>query len=115
MASRSSIIDQYRLDSKFLDGCVVHTTSLVSGKPVTVPATTWVRETKLGAGGFGTVWREREKGTGQLRAVKIISKLQLNVREVEALIQLQDVSLSIPGALLSSEATPGTLQKLCRC
>lgn len=88
------MIDQYKLDSEFHDDSVTHTTSLVSGKPVTVPATVWVRETKLGAGGFGTVWREREKGTGQLRAVKVISKLQLNVREVEALIQLQDVSPS---------------------
>lgn len=88
------MIDQYKLDSKFLDDSVTHTTSLVSGKPVTVPATVWVRETKLGAGGFGIVWREREKGTGQLRAVKVISKLQLNAREVEALIQLQDVGSS---------------------
>lgn len=94
MASHSSIIDQYRLDSEFLDGCVAHTTSLVLGQPVTVPATTWVTETKLGTGVFGTVWRQREKGTEQLRAVKVIAKVQLNVREIAALIQLQDVNPS---------------------
>lgn len=81
MASLVTRINQYYLNTEFLDGAVVHGNK-----------TTWRREHKLGAGGYGTVWREREERTGRLRAVKILSKIQLNVRELEALIQLQDVS-----------------------
>lgn len=80
MTSQMTKVDQYKLDSDFLDGSVVHTT-------------TWKREHKLGSGGFGTVWREREQRTGRFRAVKILSKIQLNIQELEALIQLQDVSV----------------------
>lgn len=79
MTSQMTKVDQYKLDSSFLDGSVVHTT-------------TWKTEQKLGSGGFGTVWRQREQRTGRFRAVKVLSKIQLNIRELEALIQLQDVS-----------------------
>lgn len=92
MASRITKVDQYKLDCHFLDDAVVHTTAVVSGVRMSVGATTWKREHKLGTGGFGTVYREREQQTGQFRAVKILSKIQLNVRELEALIELQDVS-----------------------
>lgn len=104
MDSRTAKINQYMLDSNFLDdSTVVHSTNLVAGVRVAVPPTSWKREEKLGAGGFGTVWREVEQGTGQVRAVKVISKLQLNVREVEALIDLQDVGFGLlPCFLLHS-------------
>lgn len=94
MASRVTRINGYKLDSLFPDdSSVIHTNSLISGKRVTVPPTTWKREDKLGVGAFGTVWRERERKTGQLRAVKVVSKRELNVWELEVLIDLQDVSL----------------------
>lgn len=35
----------------------------------------------------------KEETSGQLRAVKIVSKLQFNLRELEALVELQDVGL----------------------
>lgn len=92
MASRITRVDHYKLDSRFLDDAVAHTTSLVSGVRMSVSATTWKREHKLGTGGFGTVWRESEKRTGQFRAVKVLSKIHLNPRELEALIELQHVS-----------------------
>lgn len=42
------------------------------------------------------VWRERKKAgvgstSGELRAVKIVSKQHINVREVDVLTELQDV------------------------
>lgn len=112
MASRVTKIDQYKLDSRFLDNAVVHTTSIVSGVRKMVPATTWNRENKLGTGGFGTVWREREQQTGQFRAVKILSKIQLNVRELEALIELQDVSRLMVGYILFPKLTRSKNPKL---
>lgn len=79
MASQMTKLNMFKLDSQFFNGVVVHRTS-------------WEREHKLGTGGFGTVYRERNQQTGRFRAVKILSKIQLNVRELEALIELQDVS-----------------------
>lgn len=59
----------------------------------TIPVfNTWRTDEMLGAGAFGVVWRQKETTSGQLRAVKTISKLQLNVRELEALVELQEVS-----------------------
>lgn len=92
MASGTDKIDLCKLDSVFHEDTVVHTTGLEAGKRIPLK-TTWKREKLLGTGAFGTVWREKEEGSGKLRAVKVISKLQLNVREVEALVALQDVSL----------------------
>lgn len=92
MSSKISTVDQYKLDVTFLDEAVVHTTRLVGAECIASPTTTWRREKKLGAGGFGVVWLEREQGSAQLRAVKVISKLQLNLREVEAMVELRDVS-----------------------
>ncbi|KAL0634825.1 hypothetical protein Q9L58_006258 [Maublancomyces gigas] len=85
-----SKIDRYKLDAEFSTGTITHTKRLQDGQRIDTPGTTWTREKKLGAGGFGTVWRERHAPTGELRAVKVLSKLQLNVREVEALVDLQD-------------------------
>lgn len=84
-------LNQYKLDAVFHGDLVFHTTALVAGKVVSVPRTAWRRGVRLGAGASGVVWREMEHGSGQLRAVKVVSKLQLNVRELEALVELQDV------------------------
>lgn len=92
MDSNTEKIDLYKLDSVFHEDTVVHSTGLVAGTRVPLK-TTWKREKLLGSGAFGSVWREKEDESGKLRAVKVISKLNLNVREVEALVALQDVSL----------------------
>lgn len=87
-----SKIAQYKLDTEFCGDTITHTSRLQDGQPIRTPGTTWTREKKLGAGGFRTVWRERRALTGELRAVKILAKLQLNIREVEAMADLQDVN-----------------------
>lgn len=89
MASATEKLLQYKFDSAFYeDGEIVVHETFASTTPV---FDTWRTEEKLGAGAFGVVWRQKEITTGQLRAVKTISKLQLNVRELEALVELQDV------------------------
>lgn len=95
-----SKIDNYKLDATFGNGTVVHTTRLAGTRCITAPTTTWKRDKKLGTGGFGVVWLEREETSGELRAVKVLSKLQVNVREVEAMVDLQDVSIR-PGYSLA--------------
>lgn len=89
MASATEKLLQYKFDSAFYeDGAIVVHVTFASGIPV---FDTWRTDERLGAGAFGVVWRQKEIITGQLRAVKTISKLQLNVRELEALVELQDV------------------------
>lgn len=92
MDSKRTTLVEYKLDSVFYEdgNTVVHARDAQPGVPVIA---TWRTEAKLGSGAFGVVWRQREEGSGQLRAVKIVSKQQLNVRELEALVELQDVSL----------------------
>lgn len=100
MASSMVRFTRFKLETTFLDDTtVVHTThkSDTRLRQRKVPIkTTWVRETVLGHGAFGVVWREREKAGvgltgGELRAVKIVSKQHINVREVDVLTELQDV------------------------
>lgn len=56
--------------------------------------TRWMRQKELGTGAFGVVWSEENKTTGELRAVKIIPKQHFkNLREVDAMAELQDVRL----------------------
>lgn len=88
-------VNQYKLDSVFYGETVFHTKYLLAGQPIIGPRTAWRREKKLGAGASGVVWREKEFQSGQLRAVKVISKQHLIVRELEALVELQDVSLHL--------------------
>lgn len=90
MASATERLLQYKFKSAFYeDGKVVVHGTLAS---TTIPVLdTWRTDKKLGAGAFGVVWRQREITTGQVRAVKTISKLQLNVRELEAMVELHDV------------------------
>lgn len=103
--STESKIYQYKLDTEFSDGITTHTTRLQQGQRITTPRTTWKREKKLGTGAFGIVWSEREEQSGELRAVKVLSKMHLNVREVEALVALQDVSLHHGISNISSKLT----------
>lgn len=86
-------LNRYKLNASFNGKTVTHTAleSNLEAKQRRVKVqTVWDTEDRLGAGAFGVVWRQRAD-TGQLRAVKVISKAKLNIREVEALIELQDV------------------------
>lgn len=96
MASVTAKIDRYQLDCTFDEDSVFHTTRLLPGPRMVALKTHWKREKRLGAGAFGVVWCEKEQTTGMLRAVKVISKLQLNVREVEALVEIQNVRPQLP-------------------
>lgn len=97
MASKASKLDQYKLHTSFYRDTVIHTTyqsDQEEGQRRVGVKATWKREQELGAGAFGVVRREREKGSGRLRAVKIIPRQNFkNRREVEALVELQDVSI----------------------
>lgn len=91
MASTTAKLLQYKFDSAFYeDGDIVVNKTFASTVPVFY---TWRTDEKLSAGAFGVVWRQKEITTGELRAVKTISKLQLNVRELEAMVELQDVRI----------------------
>lgn len=95
MAS-TSLPDRFKLDTIFDGDTVVHKPRNVSDSEPSELEMIWHRDGKLGAGAYGVVWRERGEGsaTGKLRAVKVISKQQINLWEVEALIELRGVSLT---------------------
>jgi serine/threonine protein kinase len=61
----------------------------------------WLRVRKIGEGGFGSVWLEKKRSTGELRAVKKIylekSRNFPYARELNALIKVCSVSsFSLP-------------------
>lgn len=91
--------ERYKLVSEFSTNSVTHRTvksDLRSRQRRIEVRTTWATQRVLGAGAFGEVRLEREQGTGELRAVKAIAKMQVNTHEVEALIDLQDVCIVFP-------------------
>lgn len=97
MASHIPKLDHYKLETEFHDNYVVHTTyewELSAKRPQESSA--WVGQKKIGSGGFGSVWLEKEKETGQLRAVKRLGRGTLESmnfsQELLALIRLKDAS-----------------------
>lgn len=94
MASEAEILSRYKLDTVFYHNAVVHITyrsdQLEEWRRVDTKVR-WENDGDLGAGAFGVVSRQRQEGSGKLRAVKTISKRQMNIREVEAMVELQDV------------------------
>lgn len=91
MALPTAILDLYKVDATFHGDTVVHTTGVVSGPRTVALQTTWKRMRILGFGAFGVVWQEKEERSEELRAVKVILRLQLNIREVHALVEVRDV------------------------
>lgn len=90
-------LNRYKLNAAFSGKSVTHITlktNLEAKQRRIEVATVWNTEDRLGAGAFGVVWRQRAD-TGQVRAVKVISKAHLNIQEVEALVELQDVRLNL--------------------
>lgn len=88
MASITAKLDLYKVDAVFHGDTVVHTSG---GQPITPLESTWKRMGIVGAGGFGVVWRETAEDSKQLRAVKVIPRKEVNIREVKALVEVQDV------------------------
>lgn len=94
MASNiSPRLHSYKLSASFSGKTVTHIAleSNLERKQRRIEVqTVWTTEQRIGAGAFGVVWRQRSDN-GQLRAVKIVARAQLNIQEVEALIELNDV------------------------
>lgn len=82
MASKPARADRYKIEAVFRVNTVTHRTFKSNLQRRIEVHTTCVREQKLGQGGFGQVWLEREQQTGELRAVKAISEMQVNIHEV---------------------------------
>lgn len=96
MPPNSVHLDRYKLHSEFAEGSVTHHTvqsDLIARRRRIEVVSTWIHDRKLGAGAFGEVSLQREKVSGQLRAVKVIAKTQLRTNEMETLIALQDVRM----------------------
>lgn len=58
------IVNDFKLDATIHENYTVHQTGHKRER--------WYRERKLGEGGFGVVWLEREAATNSCRAVKIV-------------------------------------------
>jgi serine/threonine protein kinase len=83
--------DKYKLLTEFLDGNFKHT---IVASPSRVE--TWERLHQLGEGGFGTVYRERCRETGAVRAVKQIRKSLAKSNEIGVLMKLSSVKITCP-------------------
>lgn len=95
----STTLARWKYHTTFDGDSIEHTTrtsDLRSRQRRVEVKTRWTREKELGSGAFGVVWREREGTSKDLRAVKIIPKGRLNLREVEVLAELQDVGFPRP-------------------
>lgn len=95
--SMTAGLARFKLQTEFHPGAVVHTmikSDLDAGVRKVVVKTTWKRTRSLGSGAFGVVWAEENTATGDLRAVKAVSKQHVkDLRELDAMMQLHDVSL----------------------
>lgn len=91
-----SKLDKFKMETVFHDGYVVNTTIGWDLSTTKAVLTTWTRQKKLGSGGFGTVWLEKNEEGGQLRAVKKLQRVDVAqmafTNELVALITLADVS-----------------------
>lgn len=90
-SSIPSQLAQYRLNSIFGENTVTHT--------IHTDIEVWNSEKVLGSGTFGKVWRQREDRTGELRAVKVISKSHSDTQELQTLVNLRDVCPPHPRTL----------------
>lgn len=92
-SSAASDLARYKLDAMFAENTVTHFRSRQRQHPpgMANTMTVWSNDKILGSGTFGTVWCQKEKRSGELRAVKVISKSQSNTQELTTLVNLQDV------------------------
>lgn len=98
---RDSELEASFLPNPHIPVATIHTKS--SGRR-TIRQDIWIREKKLGHGGYGIVWLERNNGSSQgdseLRAVKELkvqgSRGMDYVRELEALAKFSQEKVSSP-------------------
>lgn len=98
MAASASKLDDYKLETKFLEDCVVQTTYEWSSEERVPTVSTWKQVRGIGTGAFGSVWLQKETG-GQLRAVKKLPQELLPgtgfLQELLASSKLKSVSTNI--------------------
>lgn len=99
MAVPTSTLDNFKVETTFGDGYVVHTTyEWEFSTRGQMESSRWDEVRCIGTGAFGSVWLEKEESGGQLRAVKRLPRASLAVRgfsrELPTLITLGDVSTS---------------------
>lgn len=98
MALNTTPLYRLKLDSTFDGHAVTHRT-FQSDLPLRRPAgltTVWHSQRELGTGGLGVVWLQKQEGTADVRAVKIISKAHLQPQEMGALVEIRDVCSTSP-------------------
>lgn len=107
MASSSSALEEYRIRTAvYLDsGTIVHSKDeldVTRANGLGGSETRWKQDRQLGSGAFASVRRERNELTGELRAVKLISKASLQicgidyVHELGVMVALNDVGFFSP-------------------
>lgn len=98
MATPTGKLDNFKLETTFGPDFVENSTYewTYSTRRAT-GVKKWMRVKMIGAGGFGSVWLEKEESGGQLRAVKMIQRHVIDTtgfsQELAALITLSDVRM----------------------
>lgn len=97
----TSRLNQYKLETEFHDNDqvthITYRTDLAAREERVATKTTWVSKRKIGEGGFAAIWLEEEVGSGELRAVKKVSRnVAQDVRELEIMARVVDVRTCRP-------------------
>lgn len=111
---KSDWISRYKLETEFLQGSVRHTGCVGGAKDKGGKVKEeWGDCGELGSGGFGVVYRQIQKATGNYRAVKAIPKRQVSTldcaREVLVMAKLAKVCV-----LTLKRIFPSLLPLSCR-
>ena len=99
--AQSDLIEWYRLETEFFQDHVRHTRYLGEAKNRNKKVKEdWTNCGELGKGGFGIVYKQKEKTTGRYRAIKTIDKrppLRLDYsRELLVMAILSKVGVLVP-------------------
>lgn len=97
MAIPISTLENFKIETEFGDGFVVHTTyEWEFSTRLLKESSRWNEVKIIGSGAFGSVWLEKKARGGELRAVKRLQRGQLIrtgfSQELLALITVADVS-----------------------
>jgi len=75
--TQSELISRDKLETEFLQGCIKHTRYVEKEKNKDAKVKEeWSDCGQLGSGGFGVVYKQIQRATGNYRAVKTIHKKQ---------------------------------------
>ena len=97
---QSDLISRYKLETEFFQGHIKHTryVAKVKNKDEKVKEE-WSDCGELGSGGFGVVYKQIQRATGNYRAVKTIQKKQASTldasREILVMAKLAKVCVLI--------------------